>query len=117
MQFSRVKILQELLKPPGDLHVLVFGEQVHMAERVDSDERQVRDGLAQVMQRVLEAFAVCGQEVHVLCGRGRMLFINVKTTGLKRDRSVKNKSIAYSIKHFETHNSFFLLHLSTKSLI
>ena len=46
MEFSRVQILQELLQLSGHVHVLVVGEQVHVPEAVDSNQRQVLLGLA-----------------------------------------------------------------------
>lgn len=72
MQLPRVQILQELVQAARSLHVLVVGEQVHVPEGVDGDQRQVRERLAQVMQRVLEPLPVRCQEVHVLWKLGRV---------------------------------------------
>ena len=65
MEFSRVQILQELLQLSGHVHVLVVGEQVHVPEAVDSNQRQVLLGLAQVVQGMSKHDSVSDQKVDV----------------------------------------------------
>ena len=59
----------DLLEFSGNVHVLVLGEQVHVPEAVDGEERQVLLGLAEVVQRVSKLDSVGDQKVDVLCGR------------------------------------------------
>ena len=54
------------------MHVLVLGEQVHVPEAVDGEERQVLFGLAEVVQRVSKLDSVGDQKVDVLCGRKKI---------------------------------------------
>jgi hypothetical protein len=65
VKLARVEVLEELQHAPRLVAVLVLGEQVHVAERVDRDQRQVARRLAQVVQRVRELLAVGSQEIDV----------------------------------------------------
>lgn len=67
VQLARVEVLEELQHASGLVAVLVLGEQVHVAERVDRDQRQVARRLAQMVQRVRELLAVGSQEIDVFC--------------------------------------------------
>lgn len=71
MQLAAVQIVEEGLQPTGRVHLLVVGEQVHVSERVDGDQRQIGLRFAQMVQRMGEAFAVGRQEIDVLCCEGR----------------------------------------------
>lgn len=50
MQFAAVQIVKELLKLSRRIHVLGVIKQVHVSKRIDGNQRQIRLGLAQVMQ-------------------------------------------------------------------
>lgn len=65
VQLARVEVLEELQHPPRLVAVLVLGEQVHVAERVNRDQWQVARRLAQVVQRVRELFTISGQEIDI----------------------------------------------------
>lgn len=49
MKFPAVKIGQESFQLSRRVHVFEGGEQVHVAERIDGNQRQIRLTLAQVM--------------------------------------------------------------------
>lgn len=66
MQLSAVQVVQELLQLARLVHVLVIVKQIHVPERVDGDQWQVRLGLAQVVQRMRKLLSVGRQEVYVL---------------------------------------------------
>lgn len=66
MQFSAVQVVKELLQPARLVHVLVVVEQVHVPERIDGDQRQVRLRFAQMMKRVGKLFSIGRQKVDVL---------------------------------------------------
>ena len=64
VQFSRVEILQELFHLPRNSDVLVLGEEVHVAERVDCNQRKIVFRLAEVAERVGKLEPVGDKEVH-----------------------------------------------------
>merc|ERR1712012_1532012 len=65
VQFARVEILQELFHLSWNSYVLIFGEEVHVSERVDSNEGKIILRLAKVAQWVGELEAVGDEEVDV----------------------------------------------------
>lgn len=67
VQLARVQIVEEGEQFALRVHVFKPREQVHVAERVDSDQRQVFLRLAQMVQWMGEAFAVGRQEIDVFC--------------------------------------------------
>ena len=52
MELTRIEFAKELLHFAGDLGVRVLGEELHVSETVDSNQRKVILGLAQMMQGV-----------------------------------------------------------------
>lgn len=58
VQLSAVQVGQELLQLPRRVNILEVIKQVHVPERVDGDEWQVRLRLAQVVQRVCKRLSV-----------------------------------------------------------
>lgn len=72
MQLSAVQIVQELLQLARHEHVLEAREQIHVPERVDRNQRQIRLTLAQVVQRVREPLAVRRQKVNILLLRNQL---------------------------------------------
>lgn len=69
VQPAVVKTLDEALYRVRVVYLAYVGEQVHVAEAVDGDKRQVGVRLAQVRQRVCEHLAVSVQEVYPVCGQ------------------------------------------------
>lgn len=65
MKFSAVKILQELFQLSRRVHVFEVREQIHVSERVDGDEWQVRLAFAKVVKWMCKAIAVGNEEIDV----------------------------------------------------
>lgn len=65
MKFSTVKILQKLFQLSGRVHVFEVGEKIHVPERIDGNERQVRLAFAEMMKRMSEAITVGNEEIDV----------------------------------------------------
>lgn len=67
VQSAGVQILYELFQFVRNVYVGEFRKGVHVSETVDHDQRQIVGGFAQVMQRMLERFAVRREEMN--CAR------------------------------------------------
>ena len=65
VEFAAVQVQDELPDLAGGPHVLVLGEQVHVTEGVDGDQRQIFFGLSKMMQRMSELEPICCQEAHL----------------------------------------------------
>lgn len=63
MKFSAVQILQILFQLARRVHVFEIGEQVHVTEWVDRNERQIWRALAKMMQWMRETVAISDEEV------------------------------------------------------
>lgn len=65
MEFSAIKILQELFQLARCVHIFEIREQIHVTERIDCDKRQVGLALAEVVQGVGETVTVSRKEIDV----------------------------------------------------
>lgn len=49
VQLSRVKVLDEVFKFPGNLYIFVIREEIHVSEAINCDEGQVFLTFSEVM--------------------------------------------------------------------
>merc|ERR1719184_157994 len=62
VKFATIQIQQELPDLARHPHVLVLGEQVHVPEAVDSNQREIILGFAKMMERMGKFDSVCCQK-------------------------------------------------------
>lgn len=62
-----IKSTSYLFQLSWDLHVFVFGKQVHVTETVNGDEGKIRFGFAQMMQGMSKFHTIGDEEIDVFC--------------------------------------------------
>lgn len=65
MQLSAVQVIQKLLQLSRRVNILEVIKQIHVSEWIDGDQRQIRLGFAQMLQRMGKLFAIGREEIDV----------------------------------------------------
>lgn len=97
VELSAVEIIEEFLQFPRNVHVFYIVKEIHVPEWIDGNQREVRLGLSQVMQRMGKAFSIGHQEVDIFWLKKKLQIENFWDFSLQNGRNEKIRRFVASI--------------------